>query len=154
MSVTDDKRGMDELEQRLKQLARTEVRVGVLQPTPTEDGESTVVVVAAAHEHGTRHVPQRSFIGRTVDGERERIAALQAQAIDHVLAGELDVEQAAGAVGAKVASMIRDTIRSSVPPPLDPATVKAKGGNSRTLIESGQLLRSITFEVGEEAAGG
>lgn len=151
--MTDDDRGMRELERRLLQLEGLEVRVGVLQPLPTEDGESTVAVVAAAHEYGTRNVPQRSFLGRTIDGEREAIAGLQARAIDKVIAGELSPDRAAAAVGAKVASMTRETIRSSVPPALDPETIKRKG-HDRTLVEHGQLLRSVTFEVGAKGGGG
>lgn len=154
MTIVDDNRGMQELERRLARLAAIEVRVGVLQPTPTEDGESTVAVVAAAHEYGTRTIPQRSFIARTIDGEREAIGALQAQAVDKVLAGELGADAAAGAVGAKVASMIQDTIRSSVPPPLKPETVRRKGGNDRTLIKTGQLRGAIAFEVGTREGGG
>lgn len=152
MPITDDKRGMTDLERRLARLRTIEVRVGVLQPKPTEDGESTIAVVAAAHEHGTRTIPQRSFIGSTIDRERENLARLQGRAIEGVVAGDLTPEQAGGLVGAKAASLIRDTIRSSVPPPLAEATVEAKG-HDRTLIESGQLLRSIAFEVGEKGDG-
>lgn len=153
MSVHDDSRGMNDLERRLGQLAGLEVRVGVLQPTPSEDGESTVAVVAAAHEYGTSTVPQRSFLGRTVDGEREAIAALQARALDRVVAGEADPRRAAGEVGAAVAGMVQRTIRSSVPPPLKPETARRKG-HERTLIETGQLLKSIAFEVGPREGGG
>jgi hypothetical protein len=144
--VTDDRTGFDRLRAELRRLERLEIRVGVLQSAPTEGGESTITVVAAAHEYGTATIPQRSFIGRTMDQKREQLGELQAQAIDAVLAGEKTAEQAAGAVGAVAASMVQATIRSNVPPPLKPETV-ARKGHSRTLIDSGQLLRSIQHEV-------
>lgn len=151
--MTDDRSGIVHLRAELDALARTEVRVGVLQPKPTPDGESTIVVVATAHEYGTATVPQRSFIGRTCDNNRDEIAELQELAVDAVIAGTKTAAQAGGAVGAAVASMVRDTIRSNVPPALKPATVERKG-HARALIEAGQLLRSIQHEVTQKGGGG
>lgn len=145
MTVTDDRRGMDALSRRLRTLDGTEVRVGVLQPDPT-DGGSTIAVVAAANELGTSRVPQRSFIGRTVDGEAKEIAEVQARVMDKVVAGSMSAEQAADVVGLDAASRVRATIRSNVPPALKPETVKRKG-DSRTLVDTGQLLNAIKHEV-------
>ncbi|MCB1007794.1 MAG: hypothetical protein KDB94_02760 [Acidobacteria bacterium] len=117
----------------------------MLQPEPA-DGGSTIAEVAAAHEFGTRHVPQRSFIGSTIDGEAAEIERVQAQALDGVVSGRLSAEQAADLVGLDAASRIRETIRSNVPPALAPATAKRKG-DSRTLVDKGQLLNSIQHEV-------
>ena len=146
MTVTDDRRGMDALQRRLRALEGTEVHVGVLQPDPTGDGDTTIAVVAAANELGTRDTPQRSFIGRTIDGEAKEIAGVQAKVLDKVVAGEMSAEQAGDVVGLDVASRVRETIRSNVPPALKPETVKRKG-DSRTLVDTGQLLNAIKHEV-------
>lgn len=145
MTVTDDRRGLDALERRLGQLRRMETRVGVLQPDPTASG-STIAQVAAAHELGTRHIPQRSFIASTVDGEAAQIEQVQAKALDGVVSGRLSAEQATDLVGLDAASRIREKIRSNIPPALKPATVKRKG-DSRTLVDKGQLLNSVKHEV-------
>lgn len=144
--VTDDKTGRAELEARLRALAGLEVRIGVLQPLPTKDGDSTIAVVAAAHEYGTADIPQRSFIGSTIDKSRSELGAL-AIGVGRRVAEGASPEQAAGEAGLVIAGMIRKTITSNVPPALKPATIAAKGGNTSTLIETGQLLRSIAHEV-------
>ena len=148
--ITDDRRGEVALRRRLRALAGLEVRAGVLQPDPTREGDTTIAVVAAAHEFGTRTVPQRSFIARTVDGKAAEIGRLQEAVIERVLDGA-DPEDAADLAGLGVASLIRDTIRSNVPPPLSAATAERKQ-DTRTLVDTGQLLNAIKHEVGRADA--
>ncbi len=49
-------------------------------------------------------------------------------------------------IGLKLENAIRQKILSNVPPPNDPATIKAKG-SSHTLIDTGTLLDSISHTV-------
>lgn len=152
MPVTDDTRALDGLTRRLAELGGLEVRVGVLQPDPTRDGDTTIAVVAAAHEFGARSVPQRPFIGPTLDEQAPAIHAAQAKILDGVVGGTMDPDRGADLLGLQVASAIRETIRSNVPPPLSPATIRRKK-DTRTLVDTGQLLNSIKHEVGRRGAG-
>ena len=51
-------------------------------------------------------------------------------------------------LGMKIENAIRLKILSNVPPPLKEATIKRKG-SSHTLIDSGQMLASITHSVND-----
>ena len=51
-------------------------------------------------------------------------------------------------IGMKIENAIRLKILSNVPPPLKEATIKRKG-SSHTLIDSGQMLASITHSVND-----
>lgn len=158
--IKDDRTVDVALRRRMRALGQIGVRVGVFQGGKVRDrkgrfqggdsGSATIADVAAAHEFGTRTVPQRSFIARTIDGRAAEIDRLQDAVIGRVIAGE-DPRDAAELVGLGVASMVRDTIRSNVPPPLSPATVERKG-DSRTLVDTGQLLNAVKHEVGRDDA--
>ena len=50
-------------------------------------------------------------------------------------------------------SLVKAEIRLGPPPPLNPATAKAKG-SSHTLINSGQMLASVTYKVVRIGGGG
>ena len=51
-------------------------------------------------------------------------------------------------VGMKIENAIRLKILSNVPPPLKEATIKRKG-SSQTLIDSGQMLASISHSIND-----
>ena len=145
----EDRRIDREVFARLRKLDGLVVRVGVLQPRRVRG--NTIAVVAAAHEFGTRTVPQRSFIGRTMDTQGPELQRTQEAVIDRVIDG-VDPDQAANVLGLKAASMIRDTIRAGIPPALARSTIAAKG-STLPLVDTGQLLNSITHEV-RPAKGG
>lgn len=129
------------------------VRVGVLTDAPKRErgggsGPLSLVEVAAVHEFGApaAGIPQRSFVRATVDTHRAEIEALQTRLLPKVLAGEMEEQAALDLLGAKVASMMQNTIVASVPPPLKPETV-ARKGSSTPLVDTGQLRSSITWKV-------
>ncbi|MDF7681191.1 hypothetical protein PT300_11600 [Enterobacteriaceae bacterium ESL0689] len=49
-------------------------------------------------------------------------------------------------MGEKLAGEVKRKIQSGIAPPLDPKTI-ARKGSSRPLIDTGNLLQSITYEV-------
>lgn len=153
--MIEDKRIDDEVFARLRRLDGLVVRVGVL--TPRRVRGRTIAIVAAAHEFGTRKIPQRSFIGRTIDERGPELQAIQAKVIDRVIDGE-DPERAANILGLAASSAIRERIRAGIPPALARKTVERKH-STLPLVDTGQLLNSITHDVrpgrgGEEDAGG
>lgn len=129
-------------------------RVGVLAAKGGErahgNGDATLVEIAAFHEFGTIDVPERSFIRRTFTTRTADLNAVIATIVRGVVAGSLDVKRGIGLLGAWGAAAVKNTITASdIPPPLKPATIAAKG-STKPLVDTGQLLNSITWEIVDE----
>ena len=95
--------------------------------------------------HGT---PERSFIRSTFDenvkvGWKEYADELRKAIIN----GQIDTDKALGLMGQRIKRDTQAKIRSNIPPPNAQSTIDAKGGKDKTLINTGQLLNSIDYEV-------
>jgi phage gpG-like protein len=154
MSVQDRDLGFKKILNNLPKLHK-KVKVGVQGSDATEakensDGETieglTVVDVATFHEFGTENVPQRSFLGDTIDKNKGRYFAIMEKMKTQVLTGQMDVDKALSIIGLEIASNAKERIKAGIAPKLDDQTI-AKKGSSTPLIDSGQLRQSITFVV-------
>lgn len=142
------------VKRRVADLGRAHVRAGVVGPPATSTHGGTNLTngeVAILHELGnpSTGLPARSFVGETMRDPtvQSQLAALQAKLTAAVVAGRIGRDQALGLIGAFMAAAIQRTITSGhVAPPLKPATVEAKW-SSRVLVDSGQLVAAIGFEV-------
>lgn len=142
-------RGAKALIRRLSQRAR-DLKVGVVGPSARAlhaGSSETVAMVAARHELGLG-VPRRSFVRDTVNMERREIEAELRAIARKVFKSGLSIERGLSLLGASVVKRIRRRIQSGITPPLAPSTVQQKGSNT-PLIESGQLLNSITWTLEE-----
>jgi hypothetical protein len=64
-----------------------------------------------------------------------------------IVLGAVDVRQGIGMLGAWGAAQVKNTItQTDIPPPLAPSTIAAKG-SSKPLVDTGQMLNAITWEV-------
>jgi hypothetical protein len=176
-----DFRDVDKGWKRMQQLARqaegSTVKVGVLAGTPKELRENeptgiTNVQLAAIHEYGSpaRNIPERSFLRATVDANRGAYNGLIAQMTGLIFDGKLTVGRALSLLGLKVVADVRARIRKGISPALADSTLRrklAKGGPGRgkrnrgksvPLIDTGQLINSITHVVelksGKRTKGG
>lgn len=161
--VRDDRRLYDLLASNLRKLGRTRVTVGVHDSAGQHDGSSeTVAQIAATHEFGAGRIPERSFLRKTFDDKEGAIYGLASDAIDEMIAGRLEAEGVGEKLGLEVTGMVKRTIQDGIDPPLSPQTIairdaKAKHGGGllshagahTPLIDSGQLISSITHEVAQ-----
>jgi phage gpG-like protein len=124
---------------------------GVYKPKGERGGKPiTVAQVAAIHEFGSSdgRIPQRSFMGSTIDEKDRELQGVVAQLLRKVIGGELSEVRALGIVGQKVKDWFRAKITAGLKPALSPRTIARKGpGKEKPLIDTGQLLGSITFQV-------
>jgi len=152
-TITDRDNGARALLARLEAQRGARVRVGVLDDAAkrTEDGEGpmTLLEVAAVHEFGAGHVPQRSFIRATVDAREAEIRDLQRALSVQILRGDVEEDVALERLGAKVAAMCQNRIADGIAPELAPETIERKG-SSKPLVDTGQLKAAITFRVYRE----
>lgn len=162
-TLKDTRKAWDELRDLAKNIAQRNnyVRVGVLGNGPSvaqskapiprrRDEEITNVELAVIHEYGApaANIPERSFIRSTAVVNRATYLAMFRGGLPKVLAHKLQINTLLGLVGAKMAADMKNTITHGDLAPLAPSTIERKG-SSRPLVDTGQLLNSITWAVVE-----
>jgi hypothetical protein len=188
ITVTDKDLGWDKLFSQVKEIADARgmrVRVGVLDgdggDAREEGSDLSVAEIAAVNEFGTEdgHIPERSFLRSTFDEEREGLADLGRELFAKILFDGMKAETALGQMGTRLASAVRDKIRSNIPPLNAPSTALRKAMKGRTkrlfskapktlgqglaqvgavavvktLIDTGRLLGSITWALVKPGSG-
>lgn len=134
------------------EVATQVAKVGVLQDGSVDEGGMSMVELAAIHEFGApgANIPERSFIRSTFAAKQRQAASMAERLAKAIVLKGMPVRQALGLMGAWGAAEVKRTITTGdgVPPPLKPATI-ARKGSTRPLVDTGRLLASITWEVGE-----
>lgn len=118
------------------------LRVGVLEDATYPDG-TPVAMVAFWNEYGTKTAPVRAFFRTTVSNNKKNwVLSIQNLVKMH------EPEKAMGLMGEHIKDQIVQSIIGWSEPPNAPYTVKKKGFQ-KPLVWSGQLSRSISYEVDE-----
>lgn len=93
-------------------------------------------------------IPERSFIRSSFDENQDDIGDLGEDLIEQVVNGQLSVKSFYEILGQTGVQMIRRTITDGLSPGLSPMTTSVKGtSKGKPLIDSGGLLKSITYQV-------
>lgn len=144
-----DPKAIDKLKQRLVGENKV-VNVGIPQGAREEDG-TPVAMVAAVHEYGSpsQGIPERPFLRVAVQKNRIKYVRLNRINLVKMLRGQMSIEQALGQLGEMAKGDVQTEIRSGDFAPLKPATIKRKG-SSRPLIDTGQMVQSIAWELGDK----
>jgi hypothetical protein len=150
-----DDRVFRELREKLGKAKNSFVKIGVLQESGSnaaEGGDISITELAAIHEFGApkANIPARSFLKRTFT-EQEGETALSKfleRIAKAIISERLEVRKALETLGTWAVGQVKARIKMGIPPPLRPATVKAKG-SSTPLVDTGQLIGAISFEVKE-----
>ncbi len=143
--------GLKALEARIRELGKKKVVVGVPAATNgvRDDGLSNATI-AAAHEFGVPgHIPERSFLRTTVGENKDKITGLLVRELKADISQGDFSGRAFSIVGEKLSGEVKRKIQSGINPELDPKTV-ARKGSSKPLIDTGNLLQSINYEVREK----
>lgn len=147
--------GLDALQKRLRLLRARHayVKAGVLGKAPVRtEGGITNAQLASVHEYGTSKVPARPFIAPPFHANRESyMQILQAGYRAAVTKDDPAVfVKMLRLLGMKIVADIRKHVTAGppIPPPLSPKTI-ARKGSSRPLVDTGQMIRSIDYEVVE-----
>jgi hypothetical protein len=128
------------------------VKVGILDDKPHSDG-ATVADIALVHEYGLGDVPERSFLRAWVDENKTEIQARLKKETEGVIFGQHTADEAMNRFGLWAVGEIKKRIVAGISPPLDPATIKAKG-SSTPLVDTGQLISSITHAITRAVSNG
>lgn len=100
-------------------------------------------------------IPERSFVRSTFDHVRGEYEDRMRDFAGWIYDGKTTVEKALGIMGQLMAKDIREMIRSDIAPLLAESTMRRKQkktrpgstGNPVALIDTGQLLNSISYQV-------
>jgi hypothetical protein len=150
-AIYGDDKAWQKLKKRLLKQSDPHVRVGIIAKKggSADHGGISVVELAAVHEFGAPNagIPERSFIRRTFHEKRKELVKNVEILTKQVFSKELPLNNALDRLGAWGASAVKNTITGEpIPPPLKPKTIERKG-STRPLVDTGQLLNAITWEV-------
>ncbi len=110
----------------------------------------SVVEVGFWTEFGTETSPSRSWLRSTMDeGDRE-INQWGDEAIENIIFKGWSLEKALNMMGFRIQVLIQNKIKSNVGPALAQSTIDEKvrhGVAPVTLIDTGLMLRSVTYQV-------
>jgi hypothetical protein len=170
-------RGYDQLAKTLKNLATSDafVKVGVLGSSEERQGDSLDnASLAIVHEFGSPKagILARSFVRSTFEAKRQEYVQNLRLLVKKVYEGKMDIGRALGIIGVKMSFDMQRKIKAGIPPPNAASTlrrklgIKGKGdsaveklavteakalynkaGTAKPLIDTGQLVNSITYEV-------
>jgi hypothetical protein len=146
-----DDRVFRELRRKIGKLADASVSVGVLKADePHADSDMTIVEIAAVHEFGSpaAGIPERSFIRSTFENSDvvNQQRALCAKVARKIIRDKMTPEEGLQILGQWGVAQVKKRIRAHIPPPLKDETIKRKK-SSTPLIDTGQLLNALTYEV-------
>lgn len=124
---------------------------GVIVGVRGNQGNSKLAAIASYHEYGSRkrknRPPKRSFIGSTFDDNLTLYYRILLKICSQVLSLSTTKKQGLNRLGLLYQKDIRNKIRRGISPSLKPATKRRKKGKNTPLINTGQLLRSITYKA-------
>lgn len=148
MPVTRSGPGTAKVAATLKGLEGLSGKVGWFEGATYPDGTS-VAYVATIHEFGTSRTPARPFMRPAVaEHGQEWVDQLAAGAKAALTAGG-DPAMVLEAVTMAAAGNVGEKIVAVTSPALAPVTVKRKGF-AKPLIDTGQMLQSVTGKVERE----
>jgi hypothetical protein len=141
--ITDTDHGYKKLLVNVRKMRKTTVKVGVDdKPHPGRSGLTTAEI-GAIHEFGLG-VPQRSFLRGWVDGHQREWFSWLRQGLVRALVGDAKWADDYGKYAVKG---VQERILAHIPPPLADSTVERKGGETTPLLDTGELLQDIIYEV-------
>lgn len=152
MSVIDKDKGWKRIKESFN-VADSFVKVGILSSAQApEDSSMTMAKLAAVHEFGSpaHNIPDRPFIRQTIDRIKGDIIKFNKNQYDQIIQGKTTVYKALASLGVYVTREMKRQFNIGNFAKNKPATIAAKKGSSKPLIDTGRLRNSINFEVVEK----
>lgn len=145
MTITRTGPGVDKLLVAIEGFDGLEGKTGWFESAHYPGG-TPVAYVATIHEFGTSRIPARPFMRPAVADHGQQWLDQLAEGARASLNGGPSPAQVLEFVALGAADNVADKIQAVMSPPLSPATIKRKGF-SKPLVESGQMIQSVTGKV-------
>lgn len=144
-SVTVSRKGgMDKHVQKIIKAAQgpKSVKVGL----PKGKAAANVIEYAVYNHEGTVHIPRRPFITVAMFKGRGELRGDMRKIAKSVVSGKSTISRQLPKLGLKGAGLVQDQIASNMPPGNAASTIRQKG-SSGTLIDTGRMRQSVTWEI-------
>lgn len=157
MKITQDNSGSEALEKLADQIKKSKLEVGFFETAKYPDG-TPVAYVAAIQEFGypEGNIPSRPFF-RNAISQNDGWKQLANKAMNAVIEGRIELNQALNQMGLKMAADVKDSITDGSYEALKQSTLDARQSRKRTqgvaskpLIDTAQMLQSVTYAVNGE----
>jgi len=150
VSIIEGKDGTKELVDSLKQLAATDILIGIPEQTAERDtSEINNATLALILERGNpiNNTPPRPFLMPAIEADIDKIVALQNRAWEAATNGQ-DITAPVERIGLLGQRLVQDWFTDSRNgwPPNAPSTIAAKGSDQPN-IDTAALRKSITYVV-------
>ena len=134
----------------MQEIGLSHAVIGVLGGMHTDEKGYTfgMADLAIEHEFGSDdgRIPERSFLRSSLIENRETYKKYLAMLLRQAIQGQIMITDVYNRLGAISAGGVQQKILDGPFKPLKEATIKRKG-SSKPLIDKGQLLQSITWDV-------
>lgn len=158
VKVIDKDKGFRRLSDVMRRSKKT-LAVGLPGSVGSErepDSDLTLASLAAILEFGTDkagvnhdvYIPPRPFLTGTIDANLENYKQITRQIAAQVVAEETSLDQGIALLGERIVSDIKKNIVAGIPPGNATSTILKKR-SSTPLIDTGNLLANITYEISE-----
>lgn len=123
------------------------VRVG-LPDTMHEQAKLTIAEIGAIHEYGApgANIPERPFLNPALREGVMQMERLSKVLLFEVQNGEITKQAALERLGELGVRLVQQKIRNGAFVPLKASTI-ARKGSSKPLIDTGQMMQSVTFSI-------
>ena len=143
-----DRKNLDKIEKELDYLRKHEVIVGFVSDEADKKVDGVPIwLYASYNEFGTSTIPARPFFRSAINKNRKEIISEMKGFFAKVGTGKMTGEQALKGIGLIVQGMIQESIKNGSWQANVPGTIKAKKGIGQPLIETGSMLRAVSFEI-------
>lgn len=159
--LKDTDKGFVKLMDRLEKTNEPVLSVGIhaKDNTPYERGsgqEATTAQIGSFHEYGTRKMPARPWLDPIIKKNQAKYLKSLGLVQQAFILGRIGVAQrkaGLGLVGEKISSDLVEGIRNGDFAPLAESTIEARRNRDasgiKILIDTGQMIQSISYEVHE-----
>ena len=139
---------LDKIEKELDYLKTHTVWVGFVGSEAEKKVNGVVIYVYANfNEYGTNNIPSRPFFRTALNNNRKYIKEQLKELLGKVATGKMTGEKALKSIGLEVQGLIQDSIKNGNWESNAPGTIRAKNGTGQELIETGSMLRAVSFEI-------
>ena len=139
---------LDKIEKELDYLKTHTVWVGFVggEADKKIDGVA-IYMYANFNEYGGGNTPSRPFFRTALNNNRKYIKEQLKELLGKVATGKITGEVALKSIGLEVQGLIQDSIKNGNWEKNADSTIAAKKGKGQPLIDTGSMLRAVSFEI-------
>ena len=139
---------LEKIEKELDYLKKHTVWVGFVGSEAEKKVDGVAIYMYANfNEYGTNNIPSRPFFRTALNDNKKYIKEQFKELLGKVATGKMTGEKALKSIGLEVQGLIQNSIKNGNWEKNSSSTIKAKKGKGQELIETGSMLRAVSFEI-------